>query len=108
MRERITYFHQPGAAIDPKQLEIRDTIVQGPATEAVREHKITLTLPELPSELASLLRDLQDLHLRWATSASYETLEPFSSRVSPGLHVSYTPLTKDYDPWVSPLWKCQI
>lgn len=98
MRERITYFHIPGAAVDPKQLEIQDTKVQGPVTEAVREHKITLTLSELPSELAGLLRDVQDLHLRWATPASYETLEPFSSRVSPGLHVSYTPLKEDYDP----------
>ncbi|KAM0256466.1 hypothetical protein ACHAQJ_004991 [Trichoderma viride] len=98
MRERITYFHPPGASVDPKQLEIQDTKVQGPATEAIREHKITLTLPELPSELAGLLRDIQDLNLRWATSASYDTLEPFSSRLSPGLHVSYTPLKEDHDP----------
>lgn len=98
MRERITYFHPQGAGVDPKQLEIEDTKVQGPATEAVQEHRIALTLPELPSELAALLRDLQDLNLRWATSASYETLEPFSSRLSPGLHVSYTPLKEDHDP----------
>ncbi|KAL7795782.1 cytochrome P450 [Trichoderma ceciliae] len=98
IEERITYFHPKDAGIDPNQLEIQDTKVQGPATEAVREHKITLTLPELPSELAGLLRDLQELHLRWATSASYDTLEPFSSRLSPGLHVSYTPLKEDQDP----------
>ncbi|RFU78135.1 hypothetical protein TARUN_4067 [Trichoderma arundinaceum] len=98
MRERITYFHPQDAGIDPSQLKIQDTQVQGPATEAVREHKITLTLPELPSELAGLLRDLEELHLRWATSASYNTLEPFSSRLSPGLHVSYTPLKEDQDP----------
>jgi hypothetical protein len=98
MRERITYFHPPGAGVDPKLLQVQDTKVQGPAIEATREHKITLTLPELPSELANLLRDLQDLNLRWATSASYDTLEPFSSRLSPGLHVSYTPLKEDHDP----------
>lgn len=86
--------------MDPNQLEIHETKVQGPALEAVREHKITLTLPELPSELAGLLRDLEELHLRWATSASYDTLEPFSSRLSPGLHVSYTPVKEDQDPFV--------
>ncbi|KAL7947325.1 cytochrome P450 [Trichoderma barbatum] len=98
MRERITYFRPQDADMDPKQLEIHDTKVQGPAIKALREHKITLTLAELPSELAGLLRDVEDLHLRWATSASYDTLEPFSSRVSPGLHVSYTPVKEDHDP----------
>ncbi|UKZ81252.1 hypothetical protein TrVFT333_009024 [Trichoderma virens FT-333] len=98
MRERITYFRPQDADMDPNQLEIHDTKVQGPAIEALKEHKITLTLPELPSELAGLLRDLEELHLRWATPASYNTLEPFSSRISPGLHVSYTPLKEDHDP----------
>lgn len=100
MRERITYFHPQDAGIDPHQLDIQDTRVQGPSTEAVKEHKITLQLDELPAEFAGLLRDLQGLHLRWATSAWYNTLEPFSSRLSPGLHVSYTPLDEEIDPFV--------
>ncbi|KAH6604239.1 hypothetical protein Trco_007685 [Trichoderma cornu-damae] len=98
MRERITYFHPLGAGIDPGLLEMQDAKVRGPAVEAVREHKMTLTLPELPSELAGLLRDLEELHVRWAASASYNTLEPFISRLSPGLHVSYTPLKEGQDP----------
>ncbi|KAL7934449.1 cytochrome P450 [Trichoderma chlorosporum] len=98
MRERITYFRPHDADMDPNQLEISETRVQGPAIEALREHKITLTLPELPNELAGLLRDLEQLHLRWATPASYNTLEPFSSRISPGLHVSYTPVKENHDP----------
>ncbi|KAL7913384.1 cytochrome P450 [Trichoderma velutinum] len=97
-RERITYFSPQDADMDPTQLEINDAKVQGPAVKAVREHKITLTLPELPSEIAGLLRDLDQLHLRWATPAWYNTLEPFSSRISPGLHVSYTPIKEDHDP----------
>lgn len=100
MRERITYFSPQDADLDPNQLEINDVKVQGPAVEAVREHKITLTLPELPSEIAGLLRDLDQLQLRWAMPASYNTLEPFSSRISPGLHVSYTPIKEDHDPFV--------
>jgi hypothetical protein len=102
MRQRITYFRPHDADWDPNQLAITDTSVHGPALPALKEHKITLTLPELPSELAGLLRDLEQLHLRWATPASYDTLEPFSSRISPGLHVSYTPAKEDHDPSVEP------
>lgn len=92
MRERITFLHPAGAGIDPAALDIQDAGLVGPLTEATREDRFTLALGELPSEVADLLRDgFAELHLRWTSPVNYGALEPFSSRLSPGLHVSYAP-----------------
>lgn len=92
MRERVTFLHAAGADIDPTTLDIQEAGLVGPLTEATREDRLTLTLEELPLEIADLLRGgFAEFHLRWASPVKYDTLEPFSSRVSPGLHVSFTP-----------------
>ncbi|KAK5989107.1 Protein PBN1 [Cladobotryum mycophilum] len=89
----------PGGAIDPTSLDIQDTKVQGPAIEAIREDKFTFTLQELPSELTGVLRNLKELHLRWTSPSGHGSLEPFSSRLSPGFHLSYTPSKQEtHDP----------
>ncbi|KOS19615.1 Protein PBN1 [Escovopsis weberi] len=91
MRERITFLYPEGGAVDPKSLTLGDTALQGPTIEAIREDKFTLTLQELPSEVAKALEGIDELHLRWTGPWSQPALEPFSSRLSPGLHLSYTP-----------------
>jgi hypothetical protein len=42
-------------------------------------------------QLVALLKQIHELHIRWSTSKSYESIAPFVSRITPGLHVTYTP-----------------
>ena len=99
MRERVTFVHPPGGGIPPEALEVQDVGLLGPPTETSREDRLTVPLEELPSELAELLQDFEELHLRWTSPLKYDTLEPFSSRLSPGFQVAYTPLRKgSHDP----------
>ncbi|KAH9884449.1 PIG-X [Xylariomycetidae sp. FL2044] len=91
MRERITLFHRNGNAPDPGDLEIAGRSISGPELTALREHRVTLALEELPVELQNLLQDSHELHIRWESPQSYEPLGPWNSRVPPGLHLFYTP-----------------
>lgn len=93
MRQRTTFFHRPESPVDPALLRLSDATLTGPTIEAAREDRITLVLDELPASLARLLADgVQELHVRWTSrSAGGEPVSPLLSRVSPGLHVFYTP-----------------
>lgn len=93
MRQRITFVHRPEDAIDPGALIVTDKDINGPHILASKEERTTLALEELPDEIARVLRDSHELHIRWVRSSVYETLDPLSSRLSPGLHVFYTPQT---------------
>ena len=93
MRQRITFFHRPGNAVDPQTLKISDNALNGPDVEAAREDKITLALDELPSELGKILTDSHELHIRWVSQRAVGATEPLYSRVSPGFHLFYTPRT---------------
>ncbi|KAI8634576.1 PIG-X [Xylariaceae sp. FL1651] len=91
MRQRITFFHGNENGVEPASLKICDRSISGPDLIAVREHRVTLALEELPAELQELLHEVHDLHIRWSTPLAHETLGPWSSRLPPGLHVFYTP-----------------
>lgn len=93
MRQRTTFFHRPESPVDPALLRLVDATLTGPTIEAAREDRVTLGLDELPVALARLLAgNVQDLHVRWAArTAGTELVSPLLSRVSPGLHVFYTP-----------------
>lgn len=92
MRRRVSFIHRPEHGIDPNSLELTDDGVSGPKLLAAREERLTLALDELPAEFAAALKDItEELHLRWASTSAYGTLEPFSSRVSPGLHLIHAP-----------------
>ncbi|KAJ2987562.1 hypothetical protein NUW58_g4441 [Xylaria curta] len=91
MRHRITFYHRNEHGVEPASLQIRDRSLSGPDLVAVREHRVTLALEELPAELRELLREVHELHLRWSTPRAYDTLGPWSSRLPPGLHTFYTP-----------------
>ncbi|CAM1502900.1 Fc.00g076760.m01.CDS01 [Cosmosporella sp. VM-42] len=91
MRERITFVHPPGGGLDPEDLEIQEAGLLGPQIETTRQDRLTIPLDELPPELSNLLRDFEAVHLRWTSPLQYETLDPFTSRISPGLHLSLTP-----------------
>ncbi|KAH6200688.1 hypothetical protein HBI15_192290 [Parastagonospora nodorum] len=96
MKQRITYVLKDPDAFTPDLLELKKDgskdsfIING--VQAAKEHRITLGLDELPSELGAALQQWHELHLRWASPTHYSSTPPFTSRVSPGLHVLFTPL----------------
>ncbi|CAK7215658.1 protease B nonderepressible form [Sporothrix curviconia] len=92
MRVRTTFFHRPESPVDPALLRVGATLT-GPAIDAAREDRVTISLDDVPPALARVLSDsVQELHVRWAArTAGAEPVGPLLSRVSPGLHVFYTP-----------------
>ncbi|KAJ0366733.1 hypothetical protein COL154_003613 [Colletotrichum chrysophilum] len=88
MRQRITFIHKPGNGVPFEALEVSDAGVKGPEIEAVREDRVTLALEELPAELSQLLSESHELHIRWVTPETYETVTPLNSR-------SFTSLPND-------------
>lgn len=91
MKERITFVHPPGAEFDPKLLQIQATGLLGPTIDTMREDRLTIPLNEIPAKFANLLKLLESLQIRWASPKQQNTINPFGSRISPGLHLSYTP-----------------
>jgi hypothetical protein len=92
MRRRSTYITHPSRAVNPADIQIRGKQFLLGALKAAREERLTFGLEELSVELADHLRKCHELHMRWAPEHSYNTTTPFLSRLSPGLHVQYTPL----------------
>lgn len=93
MRQRTTFIHRPGDAVDPALLKISADSLSGPVIKAAREDRLTLALDDLPSELQTLLRDTHKLHIRWASSRLYESVSPLFSTLPPGFHLFYSPLS---------------
>jgi hypothetical protein len=91
VRQRITFLHKAGKALPPSALRVTDDSIHGSELEAAREERLTIALDELPSELRDVLQDSHELHVRWVSPYAYESLSPVLSRLSPGLHVLYTP-----------------
>lgn len=91
MRQRTTFIHKPGDAVNPEDLRIVDNSLTGPTIKAAREDRLTFALDELPSELQSILRPAHELHIRWSRTTPYETVSPLVSRLPPGFHLFYTP-----------------
>ncbi|KAJ5908413.1 hypothetical protein N7495_001095 [Penicillium taxi] len=95
MKRRITYFQAPNAPFEQDQVVLTSKNLVIRDLDAARENRITFGLEDLPEELRDVLKQSHELHLRWATERPYIAIAPFASRVSPGLHVHYTPLKKD-------------
>ncbi|KAJ5986488.1 hypothetical protein N7451_010853 [Penicillium sp. IBT 35674x] len=93
MKRRITYIQRPEAPFAPEQVSLLSNSVQIQGLDAAREDRITFDLDNLPEELRAVCRQSQELHIRWATERPFDAIAPFASRVSPGLHVHYTPVT---------------
>jgi hypothetical protein len=91
MRQRITYLQDPRDAVDPKTLRITTDSISTKELKAAREERITFGFDELPQELYRVLKASHELHLRWVGEKPYKSIIPLVSRLSPGLHVFYTP-----------------
>ncbi|KAL4919473.1 PIG-X [Aspergillus aurantiobrunneus] len=92
MRQRITFIQKPSAPFHPSQTLLTRDGLTIQSLEAAREERVTFGFDELPSELWQVLRQCHQLHIRWATTRGYEAVSPFLSRISPGLHVFFSPL----------------
>ncbi|TVY53168.1 Protein pbn1, partial [Lachnellula suecica] len=91
MRQRITFLQEPEDSVDPKTLKVTNNDISTKGLKAAREDRITFSFEELPQELYQVLKASHELHIRWAGQEPYESIVPLVSRVSPGLHVFYTP-----------------
>ncbi|KAF2430467.1 PIG-X-domain-containing protein [Tothia fuscella] len=93
MKERITYIiRNPKLGFEPSNLEVAKASISVSSLDGAKEHRITLALAEVPQELVRVLKNCHELHIRWATSREHDSIAPYVSRVTPGLHVFYTPL----------------
>ncbi|KAH7386847.1 PIG-X [Phaeosphaeria sp. MPI-PUGE-AT-0046c] len=96
MKQRFTYVVKKPESFTPELLEVAKEgskdVFELRDVQAAKEHRITLGLGELPSELSAALQQWHELHIRWASPSPYKSTPPFTSRVSPGLHVLFTPL----------------
>lgn len=90
MKERITFIHPPGGEFDPKTFDIQAKGMLGPTIFTMREDRLTIPIGEIPANFADVLRQFKTLQVRWASPIQQNTISPFASRISPGLHVSYT------------------
>ncbi|PVH73546.1 PIG-X-domain-containing protein [Cadophora sp. DSE1049] len=95
MRQRITFLQDPADSVDPSKLKITSTSISTPELIAAREERITFGFDELPQELYKVLKASHELHIRWVTEKVFETRAPLVARLSPGLHVFYTPLRNE-------------
>ncbi|KAJ5378727.1 hypothetical protein N7509_011846 [Penicillium cosmopolitanum] len=95
MKRRTTLIQPLGAPFEPDQAVLSSSNLAIRGLDAARHDRITLGLDDLPEELRNVLESSHELHLRWAAEEHFDAIAPFSSRVSPGLHVHYTSLVSD-------------
>lgn len=91
MRQRITFIHKPEDAIDPASIKVTSDTLSVSGLRAVREDKITFGFEELPQEIKHVLKQSHELHIRYVKGTYHENVSPLLSRLSPGLHVYYSP-----------------
>ncbi|KAF2652348.1 PIG-X-domain-containing protein [Lophiostoma macrostomum CBS 122681] len=105
MKQRITYLVPDPESFDPDLLTVNEASLSLRDVKAAKEHRLTFGLSELPAELRKAFDGWHELHIRWATDSPYTALPPFTSRVSPGLHVSFTPQEEQQKSTLCPFLK---
>ncbi|KEQ96920.1 hypothetical protein AUEXF2481DRAFT_620924 [Aureobasidium subglaciale EXF-2481] len=91
MKQRITYLLHEAGGVDPATLDVSEHSLKLPELKAAKEWRVTLGTRELPKEIAQVLEQSHEIHIRWSAEWNYDAVTPFSSRVPSGLHVFYTP-----------------
>ncbi|KAF7879215.1 hypothetical protein EAF04_000412 [Stromatinia cepivora] len=98
MRQRITFLRQPQDAVDPQNIKVSTNSISAKRMKAAREDRATFSFSELPQEIYRVLKASHELHIRWASPNQYDTASPLFSRLSPGLHVFYSPQRSSNSP----------
>ncbi|KAK8167255.1 PIG-X [Phyllosticta citribraziliensis] len=92
MKERITFLlHVGEEGFNPAKLGVGKDSLAVPPIKAAKEHRVAFGLPDLTQEVLSVFKQSHELHIRWAAPNPYTSTPPFVSRISPGLHVYFTP-----------------
>ncbi|OAX78179.1 hypothetical protein ACJ72_07517 [Emergomyces africanus] len=91
MRERITFIHEAEGEFNPDQVTVKADSLSIKALNAARQERVTFAYNELPKEIWQVLNQCRELRIRWSSQYAYDAVPPLASRVSPGLHVLYTP-----------------
>jgi hypothetical protein len=91
MKQRTTYIitdpestHPDNFVLEPQSLHIK-------TLHAAREDRLTIGYNELPPEIWNVLKQCNEVFIRWSTSRPYESVDPYGSRVPAGLHVFLKP-----------------
>lgn len=105
MRRRSTFIPAPDVDYDPTEVKVDGDHVSFAGLKAAREEKFTFGLRELPAELVDVLQNAHELHVRWTSEDAFEKRGPYLSSLTPGLHVHYTPGSKQNDVNLCPLLK---
>ena len=116
MKRRSTLIHDKSVNVPQHFLQLTLAWLKIQGLNAVREERLTFGLDELPKEVCfscnhtaparerffykshenhqvrRVLKQSNELHIRWASEAPYSVASPLNSRISPGLHVHFTPL----------------
>jgi hypothetical protein len=100
MRRRITLLPLPEDAIDLASIEVTKDSLKVASIKAAREDRITLGLDELPHEIHIVLKQSHELHIRYVNRIFYKSIPPILARLSPGLHVFYSPQRKSNNAYV--------
>ncbi|KAK5090007.1 protease B nonderepressible form [Lithohypha guttulata] len=103
MRRRSTFIPPKEVDYDPSEIRITEGSLSFAGLQAAREERLTFGLNELPAEIVDVLQRSHELHVRWATERAYDKSSPYLSSISPGLHVSYTPLSDRNNDKLCPL-----
>ena len=100
MRQRITFIQDPADSVNPELLQVSQNSIATKSLKAAREDRITFGFEELPQELYRVLKASHEVHIRWAGDRAFEGKGPLIGRISPGLHVFYTPQRNSNDSYV--------
>lgn len=90
MKHRITYLLPAfsTSTFDPRQsIKVFKDSVRISDLPAAKEHRLTLSLSELPQELVRLLDGVKTLHVRGTAPHDSENVVPVASRASVGWNV---------------------
>ncbi|KAA8904545.1 PIG-X [Sphaerosporella brunnea] len=91
MKQRTTYLVSSPEYTHPDNFELSPESLHIKTLHAAREDRLTIGYNELPPELWNVLKQCNEVFIRWSTGKPYESVDPFGSRVPAGLHVFLKP-----------------
>jgi hypothetical protein len=91
MKQRTTYIITDPESTHPDNFVLESQSLHIKTLHAAREDRLTIGYNELPPELWNVLKQCNEVFIRWSTSRPYESVDPFGSRVPAGLHVYLKP-----------------
>ncbi|KAK6362082.1 protease B nonderepressible form [Orbilia blumenaviensis] len=95
MKRRITFLVSPQETDTPEDaLHLTKDSLKIKGLKAIREDRFTLTFEELPQFVKDVVKQTEELHLRFDNGRNYDAKwkGPFASRLPLGVHILALPL----------------